>query len=122
MTLSKTVKGSIDTVIFHYKAGNINWPMVVYMTLAHLAAVVGLFTITSCKPVTLLWAFVLWLISGNGITGGVHRLWAHRSYKASFPLRVYLMLSNSIANQGSIWHWSRDHRCHHKHSEVSTSF
>ena len=56
--------------------------------------------------------------SGVGITGGVHRLWAHRSYKATYPLRLYLMLSNSIANQGSIWHWARDHRVHHKHSEV----
>ena len=73
---------------------------------------------TSCNRWTLLWAFILWPISGIGITGGVHRLWAHRSYKASFPLRVYLMLSNSIANQGSIWHWARDHRVHHKHSEV----
>ena len=54
-----------------------------------------------------------------GITAGAHRLWAHRSYKASFPLRVILMLSNSIANQGSIWHWARDHRVHHKHTEVS---
>jgi stearoyl-CoA desaturase (Delta-9 desaturase) len=31
------------------------------------------------------------------------------------------MLSNSIANQGSIWHWARDHRVHHKHSEVGLS-
>jgi stearoyl-CoA desaturase (delta-9 desaturase) len=29
------------------------------------------------------------------------------------------MLSNSIANQGSIWHWARDHRVHHKHSETN---
>jgi len=28
------------------------------------------------------------------------------------------MLLNSIANQGSIWHWSRDHRVHHKFSET----
>ena len=28
------------------------------------------------------------------------------------------MLCNSIANQGSIYHWSRDHRVHHKHSET----
>ena len=60
------------------------------------------------------------LNSGLGITGGVHRLWAHRSYKASFPLRVALMLFNSIANQGSIYHWARDHRVHHKHSEVQS--
>jgi stearoyl-CoA desaturase (delta-9 desaturase) len=28
------------------------------------------------------------------------------------------MLSNSMANQGSIWHWDRDHRVYHKHSET----
>lgn len=45
-------------------------------------------------------------------------MWAHRSYNASLPLRVVLMLVNSMANQGSIYHWSRDHRVHHKHSET----
>lgn len=65
---------------------------------------------------------IIWTFSGNGITGGVHRLWAHRSYKASYPLRLFLMISNSIANQGSIWHWARDHRVHHKHSEVRKSY
>lgn len=118
MVSQQLVRESFDAIIYHYKAGSINWPMVVYITLAHVAAIVGIFTIPHCQPLTLLWAFILWPISGIGITGGVHRLWAHRAYKASFPLRVYLMLSNSIANQGSIWHWSRDHRCHHKHSEV----
>lgn len=28
------------------------------------------------------------------------------------------MLLNSMANQGSIFQWSRDHRVHHKHSET----
>lgn len=28
------------------------------------------------------------------------------------------MLCNSIANQGSIYHWARDHRVHHKFSET----
>jgi len=49
---------------------------------------------------------------------GVHRLWSHRSYEAALPVRVFLMLANSIANQGSIYHWARDHRVHHKHSET----
>ena len=56
--------------------------------------------------------------SGIGITVGAHRLWSHRSYSASFPVRFFLMLCNSIANQGSILHWTRDHRVHHKHSET----
>lgn len=92
--------------------------MVIYLGLTHTAAVVGLLTIFNCSKYTLLWAFILWPISGVAITGGVHRLWAHRSYKASFAMRLFLMLANSIANQGSIWHWSRDHRVHHKHSET----
>jgi len=28
------------------------------------------------------------------------------------------MLCNSVANQGSLYHWSRDHRVHHKFSET----
>merc|ERR1711920_818136 len=27
-------------------------------------------------------------------------------------------LANSIANQGTIYHWARDHRTHHFHSET----
>ena len=108
----------LQTIKHHYKAGNVNWPMLIYIALAHCAAIVGLFTIHKCKAETLLWSFILWPISGLGITAGVHRLWAHRSYQAGLPLRMFLMLANSIANQGSIWHWSRDHRVHHKHSET----
>lgn len=117
--MATMIVDSVSRITRHYKAGNLNWPMIIYITLAHIAGVVGIFSLTSCHRYTLLWAFILWPISGNGITGGVHRLWAHRTYQASFPLRVYLMLCNSIANQGSIWHWSRDHRVHHKHTETN---
>jgi stearoyl-CoA desaturase (delta-9 desaturase) len=62
--------------------------------------------------------FSLVSYSGFGITVGVHRLWSHRSYEAALPVRFGLMLANSIANQGSIFHWARDHRVHHKFSET----
>jgi len=45
-------------------------------------------------------------------------LWAHRSYEAHWTFRLILMLVNSIANQGSIYHWARDHRTHHLHSDT----
>lgn len=114
-----SINEGIATAKRHYKEGNLNWPIIIYISLVHVAAVIGLFTIPYCHKYTLLWAFILWPVSNIGITSGVHRLWSHRSYKATFPLRVYLMLSNSIANQGSIWHWARDHRVHHKHSETN---
>jgi stearoyl-CoA desaturase (delta-9 desaturase) len=108
----------VKTVARHYRAGNLNYPIIIYISLVHVAALVGLLTIQYCHRYTLMWAFALWPMSNLGITSGAHRLWSHRSYKATFPLRVFLMLCNSIANQGTIWHWARDHRVHHKHSEV----
>lgn len=63
-------------------------------------------------------AWVIHIISGLGITAGAHRLWAHRSYKARFPLRVILMVFNLIAFQDSVLDWARDHRVHHKFSET----
>merc|ERR1719362_895969 len=63
-------------------------------------------------------AAVTYICSGFGITAGAHRLWAHRSYKAGLPLRVLLMVFNSIANQGTIVHWARDHRTHHLYSDT----
>jgi len=67
---------------------------------------------------TFILAAVLYFCSALGITAGVHRLWSHKSYKAALPLRVLLMIFNSIANQGSIYHWARDHRVHHLYSDT----
>jgi stearoyl-CoA desaturase (Delta-9 desaturase) len=97
---------------------DIRWMMGGYITTVHLLALFGLTFISSCKPATLFWAFILWPISGFGITGGAHRLWSHRSYTAALSYRWVVMIFNSIANQGTIWHWARDHRVHHFHSET----
>ncbi|KAK7249851.1 fatty acid desaturase [Aureococcus anophagefferens] len=107
-----------EAISYHWKAGNMNYPMGIYISLCHYWAVIGLFRVTSCMLPTLLWAYILWPITGLGITAGVHRLWSHRSYEAGKVVRCTLMLFNSIANQGSIYHWARDHRVHHKHSET----
>ena len=100
------------------EAQGLRWHMVLYLLYVHVAALIGFLYIPSCKWQTLVWAVVLFQGSGIGITGGVHRLWSHRSYKAHWILRTFLMLLCSIANQGSIYHWARDHRTHHKFSET----
>jgi len=114
----KMVTDLPELVRHHHREGTINYPMGIYITLIHLLGAVGLFKVSECSKETLIWAFCLWPISGFGITVGVHRLWSHRSYEAAFPARLFLMLCNSIANQGSIYHWARDHRVHHKFSET----
>jgi len=44
-------------------------------------------------------AVLCFLISALGVTAGAHRLWSHRSYKASTPLRIFLASANSMAFQ-----------------------
>ncbi|XP_002739828.1 stearoyl-CoA desaturase 5-like [Saccoglossus kowalevskii] len=94
------------------------WRNVVLMGALHLAALYSLFLIPSCRWQTLLFGIVLMRLGGLGITAGAHRLWAHRSYKARFPLRVFLALIQTLAFQNDIFEWSRDHRVHHKYSET----
>ncbi|GBM82647.1 Stearoyl-CoA desaturase 5 [Araneus ventricosus] len=53
-----------------------------------------------------------------GITAGAHRLWSHRSYKAKWPLRVFLCILNIVAFQNDIYEWSRDHRVNHKFTDT----
>lgn len=49
-------------VAYHYKEGNINWPMGIYISLVHIVAVTGLFYLPKCSYETLIWAFILWPI------------------------------------------------------------
>lgn len=54
-----------------------------------------------------------------GITAGAHRLWAHKSYKATWQLRLILATANLIAFQNNIFEWVRDHRVHHKYTDTN---
>jgi hypothetical protein len=53
----KEIPGNMS---YHYKHGNINWPMAIYITLVHFVALMGVLAIPSCKAETLLFAFLLW--------------------------------------------------------------
>ena len=63
------------------------------------------------------WAmFVLFMaLTGFSITGGYHRLWSHKSYKAHFTVRLALAIWGAASCQNSILHWASDHRRHHRH-------
>ncbi|XP_076288866.1 acyl-CoA Delta-9 desaturase [Lasioglossum baleicum] len=109
----------IDQQKTKYKR-QIVWRNVIIFTYLHLAAIYGAYlALTSAKWSTVLFAFILYLGSGLGITAGAHRLWAHRSYKAKWPLEVFLMIMNTVAFQDAAIDWARDHRLHHKYSETN---
>jgi stearoyl-CoA desaturase (delta-9 desaturase) len=62
-----------------------------------------------------LWAVVFLYLNGLSITGGYHRLWAHRSYEARPLLKWFFALWGAGALQNSILIWASDHRRHHRH-------
>jgi hypothetical protein len=49
-------------VSHHWKEGNFNWPMIIYISLVHVAAVAGVAKVLDCSVQTLFWAFLLWPI------------------------------------------------------------
>lgn len=53
-----------------------------------------------------------------GITAGAHRLWAHKAYRARWPLRLILAIFQTLAFQNHIYEWVRDHRVHHKFTDT----
>jgi stearoyl-CoA desaturase (delta-9 desaturase) len=66
----------------------------------------------------MLLAFICYYIGGVGITAGYHRLWSHRSYDASLPVRVILLIMGTGAFEGSVFNWCADHRAHHRFTDT----
>jgi stearoyl-CoA desaturase (delta-9 desaturase) len=62
-----------------------------------------------------LWALAFLYLNGMSITGGYHRLWAHRAYEAHPALKWFFALWGAGALQNSILIWASDHRRHHRH-------
>ncbi|KAF0716836.1 Aste57867_2631 [Aphanomyces stellatus] len=97
---------------------NLNWVAIAAVGAYHVFALAAIPRIWTCKWQTHVCAIVFYQLGGLGVTAGIHRLWSHRSYKASDPVRFFLILCSAIANQGTTFHWARDHRVHHKFTDT----
>ena len=62
-------------------------------------------------------AFVMYAVSGHGITVGFHRHFTHGSFKAGRGLKVALAVAGSLAIEGPVVRWVADHRRHHAFSD-----
>ena len=95
------------------------WKNVILFIVLHLYSFYGLYqAIFMAQWKTLAFSVVLYFLAALGITMGAHRLWSHRSFKATLPLRIFLGVCQTIAFQNDIYEWARDHRVHHKYSET----
>lgn len=121
--LSRIIAHKEDTPIREWTWDDVIWVKVVYFIILHIAAVYGLVKLVTgfrggIHSHTIKLVFVFYFMGAFGVTAGVHRYWSHRSYEAAWPFKMLLTFFFTIANQGSIWHWCRDHVVHHKYSET----
>ena len=67
-----------------------------------------------------IWLFTLLFASSTSlsITGGYHRLFAHRSYSAKGWVRFLFLLIGAASFQGSVLKWASDHRRHHRYVDT----
>ncbi|KAI9063502.1 hypothetical protein FKP32DRAFT_724097 [Trametes sanguinea] len=97
--------------------GRVRWFNLAVLTVTPAIWAYGACT-TPLRLPTLYWSAAYYAITMLGITAGYHRLWSHKSYKASKPLQYLLMLMGSSAVQGSAYWWARGHRSHHRYTDT----
>jgi stearoyl-CoA desaturase (delta-9 desaturase) len=59
----------------------------------------------------------LYVATALGVTVGYHRLFTHRSFKTTRPLRAIFAVLGSAAAEGPVISWVADHRKHHAFSD-----
>jgi stearoyl-CoA desaturase (delta-9 desaturase) len=86
---------------------------------SHIVAIIALFTVSI--PV---WWWVALLVGYVclkmiGIAAGYHRLFCHRGYKVSRPIKLITLYFGVLAGQGSPIAWCSIHRgYHHRHADT----
>ncbi|XP_055381401.1 acyl-CoA Delta-9 desaturase-like [Condylostylus longicornis] len=96
------------------------WINIIAFAILHTGALYGLYIIFTEQLYKLyIYSHIVGYFSSVGVTAGAHRLWAHKAYKAKWPLRLILMILQTVAFQNCIHEWVRDHRVHHKFCDTT---
>ncbi|KAH9392331.1 suppressor of clathrin deficiency, partial [Tyrophagus putrescentiae] len=94
------------------------WRNIFALGILHLITLYTLTMVPSMHYATIFWAYAVIILGSMGVQSGAHRLWAHRSYQANFPLRFLLSMLHVLSLQNDLYEWVRDHRVHHKWSDT----
>ncbi|KAF8436257.1 hypothetical protein L210DRAFT_3762346 [Boletus edulis BED1] len=65
----------------------VKWFNLSVLVITPALSLYGLFRVPILSK-SVVWSAVYYIFSMVGITAGYHRLWSHRSYVASYPLRL----------------------------------
>ena len=67
----------------------------------------------------LLWGMIImYALNIFSISAGYHRLFSHRAYKASWPVKLFLLIAGASTAENPVLGWASDHRVHHKYEDT----
>ncbi|MGE0615696.1 MAG: acyl-CoA desaturase [Bacteriovoracia bacterium] len=100
-----------------------NWVNIVFLTGFPLITLVA--TIWYLRNYGFQWSdavvfLVMMVFVGFSITGGYHRLFAHRTYESNRALKLFFLCFGAAGLQNSVLHWASDHRFHHLHVDKAS--
>lgn len=90
--------------------------VVIGMAVFHLACLGAFYTGVSAVAIWV--AIGMYVFRGLGITGGYHRLLAHRSFKTNRVVQFIFAFAGSLAVQGGPLWWVAHHRAHHAETDT----
>jgi sn-2 palmitoyl-lipid 9-desaturase len=93
----------------------IDWPVVVWIVLVHLLALVAPFYFSWQALATC--ALLIFATGAGGVCMGYHRCLTHGSFKTYRPVRWFLAFLGGMSGEGSALTWVANHRKHHYHSD-----
>lgn len=96
---------------------HVNWLNTTFIIVIPLAGLISSYWVP-LQTKTAIFTVAYYFFAGLGITAGYHRLWAHSSYKATLPLKIFLAAGGSAAVEGSARWWSSLHRSHHRYTDT----
>ncbi|KAF8527558.1 hypothetical protein BU17DRAFT_39677 [Hysterangium stoloniferum] len=100
----------------------IHWGNTITFLGGHIIGIYGalfISPITTTPKATLILTLVLYYFVGTSIGIGYHRLYSHRSFEATKPLKIFIALVSPMGWQRSILWWSVSvrHRLHHRFTD-----
>jgi len=98
----------------------LDWTNILFIGACHVMAVAAVLwlVLVRASPWTILLGVAWFALCGVSVTGGYHRLFAHPTYRAASPVRLFYLLFGAASVQNSALKWSGDHRIHHSKTDT----
>ena len=99
-------------------ASEIYWLNGIFLILTPLVSLIGIplhLAIVGFSWANLILCAIFFAATGLSITGGYHRLFAHKSYEANTLIKFFFLIFGAAAFQKSAIKWCSDHRDHHRY-------